>query len=91
LFRTGLTPLAPALEKNQIGKITEAIDKAAVEYVTGGASAIQMVEIVNTEIKTIRSCDSTYKAEAMKSLQSTVSKLYTTHDRTSGKNLYSGN
>ncbi len=90
LFRTGLTPIAPALEKNHIGKISEAIDKAAVEYVTGGASAIQMAEIVNTEIKTIRSCDSIHKAEAMKSLQSTVSKLYATQDRVSGSSLYSG-
>lgn len=90
LFRTGLTPLAPALEKNQIAQITGAIDKVAVEYVTSGVPAIQMAEIINTEIKTIRSCDSRYKAEAMKSLQATVSKLYTTHDRVSGSTLYSG-
>jgi hypothetical protein len=92
LFRTGLTPLAPALEKNQIEAISKSVDEVATSYVTQGASALQMTEIVNTELKTIRSCDNSLKKQSHDRLMETLSKIHVPADgiRTTASSLYSG-
>ncbi len=92
LFRTGLTPLPPALEKNQIEEISKAIDITATQYLTQGASVLQMTEIVNTELKTIRSCDVTLKRQSHDRLMDTLSKIHVPADslRANSSTFFSG-
>lgn len=93
IFRTGLTPVAPALTDSQSEMLKNNLDSASVAMLNSGNPATKVLEIVNSEIKTIEACHADKKKEVMKSLQSTVANVYKSPDRISSnsKNLFSGN
>lgn len=89
LFRTGLTPLAPALDEKQIHMITSAIESFATLELRD-VPREKLIEIVNAEIKTIKSCDSQHKKKAMESLQNTLAKIGGGNDGLTGSKVFSG-
>lgn len=88
MFRTGFTPMAPALTAEQLYQITGAVEKFATEELKDVPKE-KLIEIVNAEIKTIKSCDANHKKAALESLQSLANKIHS-GDGLKGKNLFSG-
>lgn len=88
MFRTGFTPMAPALTSEQLHQITSAVEKFAMVELKDIPKE-KLIEIVNSEIKTIKSCDASHKKAALESLQSLADKIHN-GDGLKGKNLFSG-
>lgn len=92
MFRTGLTTVAPALSRKQIDMISKSVDEVATGYAKKGASALQLAEVINSELKSIKSCDVSNKNKSHDRLEKTLAKMHSSKDNinASKSSLYSG-